>query len=244
MERCWEVRGEAGEEGGRVVAPATPREYARNNGGPVQPDQHCPRAQWHFKMTAFGLPRTVPAGETGVRRRGDRLHSFSLFSLSLSLCVTEPGLSSSLIVRESRHEEEIPRFFPASRGNCVPVPPWNKKRSLSLQKEPFAKFRWKFYANDNRMARVQVFFGSWIKNTSRFTNKRSCVPSVTPFTLRLACVFLRARRAETGNDPRFCPDEFCRACVLWRSCKLSDGNGERFPWKVTPGLLAGESGDG
>lgn len=48
-------------EGGSVVVPATPREYARKNGDSFM-DQHCPRAQWLFKMTAFGLPRTVLAG--------------------------------------------------------------------------------------------------------------------------------------------------------------------------------------
>lgn len=54
-------------------------EYARNNGGPFA-DHHCPRAQWLSKMTAFGVPRTVLAGENGARRF-DHLSTLSVVSL-------------------------------------------------------------------------------------------------------------------------------------------------------------------
>lgn len=51
--------------------PTLPREYARKNGGPFT-DRHCPCAQWFSKMTAFGVPRTVLAGENGAHRLDDR----------------------------------------------------------------------------------------------------------------------------------------------------------------------------
>lgn len=61
---------------GLVVVPAKLHEYARNNGDPFT-DRHCPCAQWLSKMTAFGVPRTVLAGENGARRLDDRPLSLS-----------------------------------------------------------------------------------------------------------------------------------------------------------------------
>lgn len=70
----------------------TQREYARNNGGPLA-DRHCPCAQWLSKMTAFGVSRTVLAGESVARGPDDQS------------AVIPPSLLPSIIVRIDRAEE-------------------------------------------------------------------------------------------------------------------------------------------
>lgn len=139
-------------------------------------DRHCPRAQWLSKMTAFGVPCTVLAGENETRRIDDRLVAIS-------------PLLSLTIVRID-HEKE------SGRCRSISYPPRiSFFRRVDLRRELGFRYRRSVRAN-------AIFPSKWSKRVSMMFAK--ILEASWYFTMALRSFTAKARPKFLATSTRCC----------------------------------------
>ncbi|KAK1128727.1 hypothetical protein K0M31_019878 [Melipona bicolor] len=190
-------------------------------------------------MTAFGVPRTVLAGENGAHRLDDRPASLVVSFSSTSENWSRGGLVYSIVVAA---ETPSPRpflfffsfFFPPVVENSVSVAlgKMNHQHAVFLSKR--STCRGHSLKILEAYDELLLFYQKWRFDRSRYCIVPRCLDELLPFRRKNALTALSSTPGEerfqswVGDAEygvrRFCYCKLCRLYVLCRHCKLSSGN--------------------